>query len=428
MTKKLFLFFLIILATVFILKEVRGESKSYYFGDAINYNNRLIFGTVNSGDFELFALIDKKITKTAEIKPVKNNFLGEDNFSDLQFMIRDGELYLYLTKGRFLYKYDVSNIYNPKLEKRVKNNIWDWFNGLTMEDDRIVTIGIKGLKVWNDDLQIINGYDLKNEYQYDINFSKNGRYIFNSGDNIVNVFDAYLRQIVAELPIVINKDHFRKVYNDSLNKAVYAVDDQSLKKFNFSGQAGVLKSVKEFKHISTSGYDVDGLDTGEFVYFSDGIGIVKADKINLEPIDWVYTSDLGAQGGWAQGLEVIDSLEGDKIIVFNTSCILVLDDKLDLIDYYKISEKDEEPPEDLWLSLDKNRAAAGSLISLRGGGYGLKEKIIITFAGKEYIVQADDKGRFSAMITVPSVLPVRTDIKVSGQYSGSNYSIAFSIE
>jgi len=428
MNKKLFLFFLIILATVFILKEVKGESKSYYFGDAINYNSRIIFGTVNSDDFELFALIDNKIIKTAEIKAIKNTFLGEDNFSDLQFKIKDGKLYLYLTKGRFLYKYDISNIYNPKLEKQVKNNIWDWFNGLTMENDRIVTIGIKGLKVWNDDLQIINGYDLKNEYQYDIKFSKNGRYIFNSGDNIINIFDTYLRKIIAELPMTVNQYHFRKVYNDSLHNAVYAVDDESLKKFNFSGQSEVLKSVKEFKHISTSGYDVDGLDASEFVYFSDGIGIVKADKINLEPIDWVYTTDLGAKGGWAQGLKIIDGYDGEVVIAFNTSCILVLDNKLDLIDYYKIIEKDEESQEDLWLSLDKDRATAGSLISLRGGGYGLKEKIVITFAGEEYIAQADDKGRFTAIVTVPSVLSARTDIKVSGQYSGLNYSIAFNIE
>jgi len=185
---------------------------------------------------------------------------------------------------------------------------------------------------------------------------------------------------------------------------------------------------KEFKHISDKGYDVDGLINSQYLYFSDGIGIVKVQKSDLKPVDWVYTTSIGAKNGWSMGLRVVEDSGGEKVIVFNDTSILIFDEKLELISYHESIEEEDRAIEPLYLKLDKNSGAPNSQISLQGGGFSPNEELIISFIKEKITQQADNQGRFIKIINVPSVLPIRTDIKVVGKYSGLNYSIAFDIK
>jgi hypothetical protein len=58
----------------------------------------------------------------------------------------------------------------------------------------------------------------------------------------------------------------------------------------------------------------------------------------------------------------------------------------------------------------------------------LYEDLDIDFANKDLEAKADGNGRFTRIIEVPSVLPTKTDIKVTGQVTGKTYSIGFEIE
>jgi hypothetical protein len=128
------------------------------------------------------------------------------------------------------------------------------------------------------------------------------------------------------------------------------------------------------------------------------------------------------------GLATAGKGNNEKLVVFNHSSILVLDNNMEVVDYVKAEENNYDPIEPMYLKLDKNRAASGSEILLSGGGFGLYEDLNIYFAGEEFEAEADENGRFSQIIEVPESLPTKTDIKVKGEVTERSYSIGFEIE
>ena len=414
----------LILIVSFIVHQAQSMVKSYYSGDAIIYQGSLIVGSVNMGQLELFRLEEKKLVKVARIKSiVTQQFFGNSDFFDLIFSQEGSKLYVYSANGRSVYKYDITNLAQPALVNKLTDNSWDYFLGLGKTNDKILTYGTKGIKLWNYDGQVIDAYGLTNKYSYNINFNNNSDYLFNLDNNIIKIFNKKSRKFISQTPLVVNEDHNRKSFNDSILSKLYLVDDQSLKMFNLDGSL-----VKNFKHISHKGYDVAGTVERNYLYFSDGYGVVKFNKEDLKPVSWAYTTDLGGKNGWAMGLKVLNQDGKDRLVIFNNNSIIVLDEKLKLISFSPATEEDKQPQENLFLTLNKNRAAANSLISLRGGGYAVNEELIITFINQVYSVKTDENGRFTTVINIPNVLPVKADIKVVGKYSGLSYSIGFIIE
>lgn len=416
------IFFLFALVFASVVSGSESKKTPYHSGDAVSYGGKVIFASANSGDLELFVLDNgKKIIKTAVLESLSNKYFGTDKFYDLTFNVEGGELFLYSVDGRFFYKYNVSNPYFPKLVNKIQDNTW-YYYGIDKFGDRIATIGTKGVKIWNADLQVINAFDIRNDYFYNVSFDFEQNFVFDINKNKLKISDYYLRNLISEIPLFTNEYHNRGIYTDKVSKEIYVVDDEALKVFNNSG-----KMINKFKHISNLGYDVVGLDNSPYVYFSDGLGIVKMDKKRFKPVDWIYTTSAQMGNGWVMGLKIVSDAKGEKIIAFNHTGILVLDDNLDLIDRYKAEEAEDEKRENLWLSLDKNIAKAGTLVLLTGGGYGAGENLTISFAKEILKIRVDAQGRFANMIEVPSILPVRTDIKVVGDASGLSYSIGFEI-
>ena len=404
--------------------DAQSRTKVYYSGDAVTFNNNLIFATVNTGTLELFSLEGQKIVRTAMFKP---KFVrlpkGSENFHDLQFDVNNGRLYLYLVNGTYLYKFDVSNPYSPKLLEKIRDNAWDWFMQLDKTDDYLVTIGTNGIKYWNNDLQVINSYDLEYQKHENISFSPNGALIFNIVDNTIEVYDTVQRELKTSIWFKAKEEALRGLYYDPFRAEIYIADDIALKVFDLNG-----KELRRFEHTSDYAYDVEVSSMSNSVYFSDGVGIVRNDKNSLEAIDWKYTSEIGSgKNAWAMDIEVVGDNTGDKVVVFNNSEILVMDSELELIDYFKSSDIDHSPIEALNIRLDKNHGLPGDYVVVSGGGFAMNEEILVQMGKEEWLTSSDSNGRFKRTINVVDIKPQMTDIKVDGVQSGLSYSISFKI-
>jgi hypothetical protein len=325
-----------------------------------------------------------------------------------------------------LYKYDITNLEIPTVALKIKDNSWDWFARIEKVNGNIVTVGSKGVKVWNKDFQVVNSYSMVNNMSLgSAQFADEGKLLLNLKDKL-NIYDTASRQRVAEYSIASNgAETSRTISSDSDRGLVYLVDDTSLKAVDFEG-----KVRKEYKHISTTGYDVIDSTDPNYLYFSDGIGIVKVDKETFKAVDWAYTTNTSPAGSWAMGLSSAYDATGEKIAIFNGSNILVLDKNLDKLASYQAVEKETKPQEALRLSIDKNFGASGAQVLVGGAGFGLNEVLKIEINKiKVAEVKADDSGRFEVVVAVPTIKgPLTTDIKVTGKESKRTYSTTFRVE
>ena len=418
--KKIIIFLAIILLffTVSAAPGAQGEIKPYYTGEAINYNNQIIFGTVNTGALELFCLENDRIYKELSLR---SDELEYSEFFDLLFVEENYRLYVYAINGRYLYKYDATNLPELILVKKVMDNSGDYFYGLAKTNERIVSVGTRGVKTWNYSLQVVNSHDVHSTFAKNIKVSGNGNYFFKVLKDNIRIIDGFYRDVVMERGLDIRDDHIRNIYNDDIMGTVYVVDDASLKKIYFNGVT------EEFNHISDFGYDADSLPGRDYVYFSDGIGVVKIRKSNMEPLDLLFTTNLGPGNGWAMGLRAVNSINGDRVILFNGDSILALDHNLDMLDYYEARESDHLLPAPLSLNLDKYWGAPGTYITVQGSGFGPNENVEIAFASEKWNIRANQSGDFTKLIAVPAVNSGRRDIKATGLISSLTYSVSFEV-
>lgn len=417
---KIFLLAVCLAVVAVLMPKAQGEILPYYSGDAVVYFDRVIFGSANTGALEIFTLINNEIFKT-------NHIVSDDRdyfvFHDLAFHIEESRLYLYAVNGRYLYKYDVSNLADARLLEKKQDNSEDLFFGIGAFGEHIMTVGTRSIKIWNKNMQVVSDYFVNIKFPRSIALSPNGNYLFDTTGSSLKIVDAFYRNIISETPFSINQENDRFPYYDPAEGATYVVGDASLKKIHFNGGA------EEFNHISDFGYDAFGLPGRPHVYFTDGIGIVKVNKSDMRPIDWAYTTALGAGNGWAVGLRVVADSMGEKAIVFNGSSILAMDNELNLIDFYAAQDEYNVPliKEPLNLTSDKRAAFPNNFVNLSGSGFGFNEELEIAFADDKYYARTDREGRFRIMLKVPDVKPRIADIKVDGQVSKLTYSITFEI-
>ena len=413
----------LVFSAVLIGHGTKGKTKPYFSGEAVSFNDKVYIGTVNSGSFELFALENGKIYRKIAIQSTDRE---SNAFVDMLFWKEGGKLYAFLTNGRYLYKYDISNPIVPKEVAKLKDNSWDWFSRLGVSNGKLITVGSKGVKVWNKDLIVVDSYNMiKDSNLGSASFSSNGDLALNVQSNTLKIYSTASRDKVAEYSIAsADKRQSREVIGDSETNLVYVVDDKSLKAIGLDG-----KVKKELAHTSDVGYDVAESVNPDYLYFTDGMGVVKVDKDSFKANKWAFSYVGTPVGSWAMGLKTVADGNGEKVVVFNGSNIWVLDQNLKTVASYESVEKETRPIEDLSLNIDKNRAAAGTQVSVVGKGFGLGEELVIEFAGmKQEAIKADANGRFTTIVTVPSVLPTGADIKVTGKDTKKTYSIGFKIE
>lgn len=409
----------------FIITPGKSRLKSYYSGEAISYKNNLYIATTNTGSLELFVLNNSNLDLVAKVRPYNYRFNNYKDFYDVALSIENNRLYAYAISEYTIYKYEVLPQYGTiSLVNESKNTYWEWYNQINKFGNDIVTVSAKGTKIFNTDLEAIVTHDFVNKQApYNIS-STNDRFFLNIDDNknILQVYDRESRTMIKEIPLNFKYDKGnRRAYQDAAGY-IYVVDDYYTKKFDLSG-----KLLASFRHLDYQGFEVSGTGHTDYVYFTNGVGIVKLDK-QMKEVDYTWTGNLGAQGGWAMGLETVYN-NGEKIVIFNNTNILVLDANLNKVAVTLAKEEaDKMPLENLYISIDKYRAPVNGEIQISGGGYYPYEQLTITF-GKEIITTvSDSSGRFEAITTVPQLRAGRHDIRVEGVNSQLHYSTSFQVE
>ena len=423
MKKTIFLFPLILLLFLTFAGQGQSEIKSYYSGDAVNWNNNLYISSADTGYLEILKLDNDRLEQIVKIRPFDPVFNRYDEFSDAKLWPEGARLYVYAVSGPSLYKYELVNGRQLTLLSKSKNTYWEWYHRIDKFGDRLATVSDKGIKLWNTDIMDVVESIPFNNLQSPYNLrANNNRYISNLADNYLKIFDR--ESGLETVSIAVNyKDNpgNRQAYQDS-NYNLYVVDDYYTKKFNLNGEL-----LSSFRHLDYSGYDVASSGHTDYLFFSNGLGVVKLKKDNLELISSRTTTTLGGARGWAMGLKVV-YLGGDKLVLFNNANILVMDGNFNLLASHEATEgAGPVARENLYLNLNHNFGAPQASINLSGGGYFPQENLIIDFAGVKSSIIADSQGRFNQIITVPNLDPKRVDIKVSGEASGLHYSIAFEI-
>lgn len=417
--KKLIALFVIVIAVLVFIPKAKSNIKPYYSGEAISYNGRIIIGTTNTGILELFELGYDGIVKKSLVRSDESEYR---DFSDLALTNESGRLYVYVINGRYLYKYDATNLDSLKLISKTKDNAWDWFQALSKNNLGVVTSGIKGVKQWNTNSDISNSFVEYSSMPDNIKLSNNGSYLYKIDKNQFQIIDGLYRDVVVETGFNYKDDHNRNIFIDELSGEGYYVDDSSLKRVSFNG------NVHEFQHISDYGYDVDGINGHDHVYFSDGMGIVKIRTSDMKPIDWAYTTKLGGGNGWAMGMRVVEDNYGEVVVVFNSSSILALDSDLNVIASYKSSPSDTIVVEPLSLTTDRHMNAPESTSYIYGKGFGFNEEVEIKLENNIWKETASKNGSFTARIQVPfDMRPGTHDIKATGLVSGLTYSVSFEV-
>ncbi len=411
----------------FVVSPAKSRLASYYSGDAISYQNGLYVYSTNTGVLEVFYLDNSNLNLLGSVQLKDERFGTNVDFFDSKLSEENDRLYVYAVSNYSLYKYEVTSSKNLVLEKKTANTYWEWYNRVDKFNGDLVTISAKGVKVWNSNLDVVNTYNFANaEAPYNIS-GDNPKYFLsiNETSGSLEVYDKESRIVITKIPFnFLHKKGNRRAFQDAAGY-IYLVDDSNVKKFNVSG-----KLLASYKHLDFQGFDIATSLNSDSLYFSNGAGIVKLDsEMKLENFAW--TTNLGGQSSWAMGLKVVNS-NGDKVVVFNNTNILVLDKNLKKIDSIQSTkqEDNEYPSENMFLNLDKNRAGVNSDLTISGGGFLPKESLNIGFidATSTVAVQADSRGRFSKTIKVPNLVKKNTDIKVSGDKSKLHYNISFIVE
>lgn len=427
MSKFLSVSIITILLGSFLFLGNSGQTniKSYYSGDAIAFNNTLYVASTNSGFLEVFKLESNALNRLAQVKPYDKRFNKYEDFFDLAFSIENNRLYVYAVSHYSLYKYELVNN-DLNLVNLSTNTYWEWYNRVEKQGNDIITISAKGIKVFNKDLQVINSYDYTNiSAPNNLSFYQD-RFIVNMDNDQqrLKVYDKEQRKEITNVALNFKYEKGnRQAYQDNFGY-IYLVDDYYAKKYDLNGNL-----LGSFEHIGHQGFDVSASLHTDYIYFSNGVGIVRLNK-DMSLNDYQWTNNLGSYGGWAMGLKVV-YLHGDKVVIFNNSNILILDENLNKLASVDSTIEDDTkyPSESLYLNLDKNRASANADVLVSGGGFIADEDLNIMFDDKKVAETiANNLGRFEQIITIPDIKSGAYDIKVEGKSSALHYSISFNLE
>lgn len=448
--RKIILFVVLLVGFIILsTNPAKTKVKSYYSGDAINFNSHLVVASTDSDNLEIFTLESDGLKRQMMWRPFDRRFNKDDNFYGVKLNIEDNKLYAYVISGFTLYKYDISSLDNAVLIKESKNTYWEWYNRIDKFGDNIITVSSNGVKVFNYDLEVIDAYDLTNETPYNISSGGSENLIFSldGANNEIVVFNRNERKVSNNLLInFYGGRNNRSLYYDSYDNNIYFADDRSVKKV---GLNGALKGY--FEHLGYPGYDVSS-SGNEFLYFANGLGVVKIKKADMSVATSRKTGSLTVNEGWAMGLKTVSMSNGEKIVVFNNSSIIVFDNNLAVLGYFVAGQEDKTyVKENLFLNLNSASVDSGSQIQISGGGYLPGENLVIAFYNNEYNLTADNDGRFSKVVIAPELsnstsrnrvfssiedvngskvrrINERTDIKVTGETSQNSYSISLEIK
>lgn len=407
------------------IKDAKTKNQAYYSGDAVLYYNQLIIASANSGRLEFFKVsgdkLERLFTYGLAVNPSKTEV-----FNDVKLEVQGNKLVAYAVAGYTLYEYDISDLKNVRFAKKVRNTYWEWYHRVDRLGNNLATISDRGVRIWNKDLDVINGYDFSTDIPYSLRSGGDNRFLFALNNDSLEIYDRETRQIIKSIALNYRNfdDNSRKVYYDRNVSLLYVIDDYYIKKYNLDG-----KLLASFRHYGNSSFDTESAIGSQYIYASNGANIYQLNKSDLKLVH-EYQSYNATPQGWAMGLKLVNTNQGDRLVVFNNSGIAVLDQSLKLVaSSGKINQDDVKiyPFENLYISLNFYTVKIGATINVSGGGYLPNEEIVISLKNEKKSVQADSFGRFSADLTIPSSQAGRYDVKADGKTSNLTYSTALEI-
>ena len=407
----------------------RTSYKSYYSGDAVNYQDSLIVASTDTGSLEIFKLNGSVLERASKFKAPNSPIDQTDNFSSVKLNVESGRLFAYATSAYTLYKYDVTDLSRPVLFEKQKNTYWEWYKKVDIFGGKIVTVSDKGIKVWNTNsktMDVVDSYQIDNDFASAVRFDATGQYIVTlNKDDKVRVFDIKTRTYVSQFPVNFRDDKGpRKTYFDSVTKEIYVFDDYYLKRFSFNGSL-----LENHANSADKGYSVEPAGNPNYVYVVNGKSIMKLEKNDFGQGYKIQANNVVA-GAWAMDIKYVNTDEGDKLVVFNGNNIAVLNSSLKKIATVNMTEVDTTPEikEALVLSFDHNNGTPGATVTLSGAGFQRNEELTINFGGVITTSKTDNRGRFSKSLVVPDVSKPVVDAKVDGATSKLTYSTNFNIK
>lgn len=295
-----------------------------YSGKTAVYHDQILIGTTNLGGLAIFKFSGNKIQPLVSQHTFEFRYGDGKDYQDLAFSEEGGRMYVYATNGRTIFKYDFSDLKTLVLNKEFKNTTWDYITGIKRTNDRIVTVGTNGVKIYNFNLEVIDAYKIYNQNAYNIDLSNNGKNIYSMTEDGLVIYSTLKRQTVATTSIGNAKIENRKVMN--VGNYIYAVDNNKLIKFDNNGK--IIAS----RAIAKRGYDVAGIEGSQFAYFTNGLSVEKFKLADLKQVKAVKAAGL-AKGttNWAIGLNAVKTSKGERVIVFNNQSIVVMDANLNVL-------------------------------------------------------------------------------------------------
>lgn len=439
MKKFIFAFAGVLIISVMLIPFPGGHTrlKAYASGDALYYDNHVVIATTNSGALEVFKWREgEDFIKIANLKSVDKRFGTFTDYYSTVLHIENGTLFVYAVDGSQLHKYEVDNLRRIKLVAQADAPTWDWFGSLTIIDGKVASTGSKGVRIWNSDLSLFNSYKvpLTVDNAFNVTTAGSTKFLFNIADSKISMLDREDFDHLKTLPLEFkwNSQSFKRaIYNDRDKDTIYVVDDEMLRKISLGGQV-----LKTFDHTGSVGFDVIPSHDGNNIYFSDGLGLVTLRKTDLQVMDYVYSRRL-THDGHTMGIRSVMTSHGERIVIFNSNGIVIVDSSLNPIRKNKVKQVIKPTVEDLspviteplYLKVDKNHVPRNGNIALRGGGFAAQEGLEIIFGGdKIKTITADTSGRFNVILTIPTNKTGNVDMKVQGVTSKLNYNIGMLIE
>lgn len=431
MKKTLAIFsFLVAAVAVIIALPSQGRLKPYYSGDAYTYNGKVVVATANTGSLEVFVLNDKALDLAIK-QSITDRFGLKQDFHDVKLDSADGRLYAYVVSGYTLYRYDISDLRNAELDKKVSNTYWEWYNRVDRFDGNIVTVSVKGVKIWNHDLEVIDAFKFDVTSPYGLRGENDSQYFLSLEDNDLKVYDRLTRTFISEIDLNFkNLDNSHRAEIDSSAGRIYVADDYYLKSFDLSGRL-----LTNYAHAGNAVYDTESLDQSQYVYFSNGFGVYRSPKADFKASTFTNTVNISSAGAWAMGLRAVPMGDKEYLVVFNNNSILVLDGSLKKQAQYMAVETEAEdapetPKESLFIHPTKYWAVPGEVITVSGGGFQAGENVEVSLDKVKMSALADNQGRFSLELAIPGDMQreKRFDLAAKGLTSGLRFATSFDVK
>ncbi len=432
--KKILIVFLVaILAlSVIFFTGHAGEAtveKQYRQGEITKIGLRDYAVVSNKQFIEILEITpDDKLEQVAEVH-------GMEAVNDLCTDREGDKTYLYVVTGRYLQKYDISDPKNPKVIDQ--RDFYDWRHGLykigymksiACDDQFIYVTGSRGMRSFFKDGLVPNDKFMIRTEAFEM-ATASGKLVIitNRGGEIYDV-NSRKQEAVYELKNINNTK--RQPAIDANGNIFFPADNSLVRIDAVSGIQSVY--VNPINEGATFSYAASVAPSGN-IYYVNGYGITK------------LTNDLKKQGffntcsdyeygpnSWAIHVASAQTNNGERVIIFDKSSLILVDDNLNFLDHYiydPLPEYDQGIQTNLELKLSEYAGVGGSELTVWAYGFWPNEEVVISLENSEVTVTTDNLGFGVVKLIVPkNTKPGVKNVKAIGQDSNLQYQVTYIIK